>query len=52
MIGMSGCRLRIARTRVAVGSITQRRNWLGESSPAQLSNSISTSAPASAWASR
>jgi hypothetical protein len=36
----------------AVGSITQRRNWDGGSMPAQLSNSISASAPASAWASR
>jgi hypothetical protein len=51
--GMSGgSRFRSSRTSAAVGSMTQRRNCAGGSSPAQLSKSISASAPASAWATR
>ena len=46
-MGMCGARARTARTRMVVGSITQRRNCAGESMPAQLSKSCNTSAPAS-----
>ena len=41
-------RRRSVRVIDAVGSITQRRNWLGGSIPAQDSTLISASAPASA----
>ena len=52
MIGTPGWRARRAETMRRVGAMTCRPNSSGDSTPDQLSNSISASAPASAWAER
>ena len=52
MIRKPGKRVRSAATIARVGPITSRSNSAGGSTPAQLSNSITHSAPASTWAAR